>query len=92
MATLGARPAGFIGLLDSHIGGLFVDPGHQGKGFGKALILHALTLKQELTVEVYSLNSKACAFYRAMGFEETQRKPVDDNGLPFELTRMHLRG
>ncbi|GGE80998.1 GNAT family N-acetyltransferase [Stappia taiwanensis] len=89
-ATISQRPVGFIGLLDSFIGGLFVDPAVQGCGIGRALVAHGLQLKQELTLEVYAQNSQAVAFYRHLGFRENGRRPRDDNGLPFENIRMHL--
>jgi putative acetyltransferase len=85
VACLEDRPAGFIGLMDHHVGGLFVDPAWQGSGVGRALIDHAHGLKGQLTLEVYALNTGACGFYRHLGFRETARRPVDDNGLPFEL-------
>jgi len=90
VACLAGRPAGFIGLLDAFIGGLFVDPEQQRGGLGRALVAHALRLKGELSVEVYAANAGARAFYRRLGFEETGRRPEDDNGLPFELVRLRL--
>lgn len=91
LAMVADRPAGFIGLLDSLIGALFVDPVFARHGLGRALVAHALTLKPELELEVYAANEKAHAFYSAIGGVETGRRPIDDNGLPFELIRMELR-
>lgn len=91
VACLDGVPVGFIGLIDSFIGGLFVDPGRQGSGIGRALAAHALTLKGELELEVYAENRAACAFYRRLGFEEVSRRPEDDEGLPFEVILMRLR-
>ncbi|MCA1296863.1 GNAT family N-acetyltransferase [Stappia indica] len=90
VATISQRPVGFIGLLDSFIGGLFVDPAEQRGGIGRALVAHGLGLKQELTLEVYAQNTEAVAFYRHLGFREVSRRPRDDNGLPFENIHMHL--
>ncbi|NVE00104.1 GNAT family N-acetyltransferase [Massilia sp. BJB1822] len=90
VACLDGTPLGFIGLIDSFIGGLFVDPGRQGSGIGRALALHALKLKGELELEVYAENRAACAFYRRLGFEEVSRRPEDDEGLPFEVILMRL--
>lgn len=84
------EPVGFIGLLDTLIGGLFVEPTLQGGGVGRALIAHALKLKGELSLEVYADNQKAVAFYQRLGFEETSRRAEDSEGLPFETIAMHL--
>ncbi|MBW4985661.1 GNAT family N-acetyltransferase [Mameliella sp. CS4] len=83
-------PVGFISLLDGFIGGLFVSPGCQGQGIGRRLVDRALTLKGTLSLDVYTRNEQACAFYTALGFRELSRRPTDDNGLPFELAHMQL--
>lgn len=85
-------PVGFISLMDSSIGGLFVAPRCQGQGIGRALIAHALTLKGALMLEVYTANAQAVAFYQALGFTELSRRATDDDGLPFETARMRLMG
>ena len=84
----GMEPVGFIGLLESHVGGLFVDPARHGRGDGRALVEHAAELKGELSVDVYALNTKALGFYGKLGFFEQSRRPNDDEGRPFELVRM----
>ncbi len=91
VACLNGVPVGFIGLVEFFIGGLFVDPGQQGSGVGRALTVHALELKGELELEVYADNRGACAFYRHLGFEEVSRRPEDDEGLPFEVVLMRGR-
>lgn len=82
---------GFIGLLDHHIGGLFVDPNKHKSGVGRSLVQHALALKGILELEVYALNKNADGFYRHIGFEEISRRPTDDNGLPFELIKLRIQ-
>jgi len=82
--------AGFISLMDDFIGGLFVSPHHQGSGIGRALIDRAIESRARLHLEVYTANARACAFYRSLGFVETGRRPIDDQGLPFENARMTL--
>lgn len=84
------RVAGFIGLLDSFIGGLFVDPACHGQGVGRALVAHAHHLKGPLSVEVYAANTGATAFYRRCGFVEAGRRETDDEGRPQPLIRMEL--
>jgi ribosomal protein S18 acetylase RimI-like enzyme len=85
------EPAGFISLIDDFIGGLFVSPRHQGAGIGRHLIARALETKEQLRLEVYTANARACAFYQSLGFVETTRRPIDDQGLPFENAQMLLK-
>ncbi|PWK72817.1 GNAT family N-acetyltransferase [Aminobacter sp. AP02] len=88
VVELDGQPVGFIGLIDSFIGGLFVDPAAHGHGLGKALVAHAAQLKGSLDVEVYAENEAAVAFYDRIGFAEVLRKPHDDEGLLHEVIRM----
>lgn len=85
------QPVGFISLLDTFIGGLFVAPNHQGHGIGRLLIAHALELKGELSLEVYTQNVQALTFYTALGFKELSRRDLDDDGRPFENAMMQLK-
>ncbi len=90
VACIAGTPVGFISLLDNFIGGLFIAPAHQGHGIGRALVTHALTLRNELLLEVYTANEQACSFYRNLGFTELSRRSEDDEGLPFENARLRL--
>jgi putative acetyltransferase len=62
------RVIGFISLLGSLVGGLFIAPEHQGKGIGRDLIVHAVSVRGELTVDVFEKNHRACSFYESCGF------------------------
>ncbi len=84
-------PIGFISLLEHFIGGIFVDPAKQGRGVGRQLTAHALALKGELTLEVYTRNTQAMAFYASQGFTEQSRRALDDEGYPFENAALHLK-
>ncbi|WP_370676855.1 GNAT family N-acetyltransferase [Pleomorphomonas sp. PLEO] len=90
VACLAGAPVGFISLLDNFIGGLFVLPNRQGRGIGRALITHALALKGELLLEVYTGNEQALCFYKSLGFTELSRRAADDEGQPFENASMRL--
>ncbi|WP_219993615.1 GNAT family N-acetyltransferase [Asticcacaulis tiandongensis] len=79
---------GFVGLIDRFVGGLFVSPEVQGSGIGRLLMMHALRMKGKLELDVYSLNTGAVAFYNRLEFQETGRRPTDDQGYPFEVIRM----
>ncbi|WP_120495218.1 GNAT family N-acetyltransferase [Kiloniella sp. EL199] len=64
------KSVGFIALVGSEIGGLFLYPEFHGKGFGKALVDHALKLKGSLCVEVFEKNKIGRRFYDLYGFVE----------------------
>ncbi len=92
VAVRSGGAVGFIGLIDGFIGGLFVDPSAHGQGIGRLLVDHAMKLRGALSLEVYALNTGALAFYRRLGFEEVDRRPFDDNGLPLELVELRSGG
>jgi len=71
---------GLLGLLDGEIGGLFVRPDRQGRGWGRRMVDHAAALKGALTVEVFELNHRARSFYAAVGFAEIGRRIDRETG------------
>ena len=83
---------GFISLLGSFIGGIFIAPDRQGMGVGRRLIAHALDQKGELSLEVYIANQQAFGFYMSLGFQEVSRREVDDFGYPFPNAALQLKG
>lgn len=92
VACRGDEPVGFISLLDTFIGGIFVAPDQQGQGIGRKLIGHAIARKGALSLEVYTQNEQAVMFYTALGFREVSRRPTDDEGFPFENAHLRLTG
>ena len=66
-------PVGFIALAGDEIGGLFLEPSFHGKGFGTALVDHAISLHGPLRVEVFEKNIIGRRFYDRYGFVETER-------------------
>lgn len=82
---------GFISLLDSFIGGIFIAPDRQGLGVGRKLIAHALDRKGELSLEVYLENEQAARFYSSLGFREASRREVDDFGYAFPNAALTLK-
>ncbi len=79
---------GFISLLGNEVGAIFVDPKFHGTGIGQALMDHALELRKELEVEVFTENAIGRAFYARYGFELIEEKVHDQTG--FELMRLRL--
>lgn len=88
LACDGAEPVGFVALIGSFIGGLFVAPDQHLRGIGRMLVEAAAQTDGPLTVEVYAENSGARRFYGAFGFTETDRRNVDDRGRAHPLVRM----
>jgi putative acetyltransferase len=84
------RPVGFLGLYESDIEALFVDPDLHGRGVGRALLQHARALRPDLTVSVNEQNAQARGFYEAMGFRAVGRSETDPEGRPFPLIHMAL--
>ncbi|MBR3372139.1 MAG: GNAT family N-acetyltransferase [Rhodobacteraceae bacterium] len=92
VASHSGHAIGFISLLDSFIGGLFVAPDRQGLGAGRRLVAHALAQKGALSLEVYTANEHAVRFYTSLGFSEVSRRDVDDFGYPYQNAALHLQG
>jgi ribosomal protein S18 acetylase RimI-like enzyme len=90
VAETDGAASGFIALLGSFIGGLFVDPSQHGRGIGRALVLDARRHRPVLDVEVYAENAGARAFYERLGFVETGRRPRDDRDRPWPLVALRL--
>lgn len=73
-------PVGFIALVGTEIGGLFLEPSFHGRGFGKALTDHAVTIHGPLCVEVFEKNAIGRRFYDRYGFVEAERYTHEDSG------------
>ncbi len=91
VACRGKEAVGFISLLGSFVGGIFIAPDRQGMGVGRKLISHALDRHGELSLEVYTANEQAVRFYTSLGFREVSRRDVDDFGYPFPNAALHLK-
>ena len=55
--------AGFIALIGNEVGAIFLQPEHQGKKMGKAMMDKAQQLHGDLEVEVFEKNSTGRKFY-----------------------------
>ena len=81
---------GFIGVSDSNIEMLFVDPAYLGQSIGRQLTEFAINQLQAQMVDVNEQNPKAVGFYEHMGFKVVSRSPLDDMGKPFPILHMTL--
>lgn len=87
-----AEPTGFIGLNETKIEMLFVDPEYHGKGIGSRLIHHAIKIKgRNLQVDVNEQNDGAYAFYKRLGFVQVGRSELDNSGQSFPLLHLELK-
>lgn len=71
---------GFYSLLDNQLAALFVDPAHQGNGFGKQLLDHAKCLRNELSLAVYKENTPSVGFYTSQGFKRVKEQIDEQTG------------
>lgn len=83
------RVQGFLGMGDGAIESLFVDPAVHGRGFGSALVAHALVLAPGARVDANEQARQAVAFYERRGFVRTGRSPRDPAGRPYPV--IHFR-
>lgn len=70
--------AGFIGLAEHFIEGLFVSEAAQSNGVGKQLLDYVKETKSDMSLSVYQKNGRAVLFYRREGFT-IQCENVDDS-------------
>ena len=89
MVDDGDRPVGFLVMDGDMIDALFVDPAAHGRGFGTALVDHALTLAPNALVDASEQATNALPFYEARGFVRVGRSETDPQGRPYPL--VHLR-
>ena len=80
---------GFLVMDGEMIDALFVDPAVHGRGFGTALVGHALTLAPQAVVDASEQATNALPFYEARGFVRIGRSETDPQGRPYPL--VHLR-
>lgn len=85
-------PLGFIGLNESHVEMLFIEPDRRGEGIGRALLDHARCSRGQMSVDVNEQNPEAVGFYLHYGFIQTGRSPLDGEGRPFPLLHLSLPG
>lgn len=87
----GRKIVAFMGLSDELIEMLFVNPGEQGKGYGKRLLEYATRKKQLDKVDVNEQNEKALSFYLHMGFQIIGRDETDGMGKPYPILHLQLK-
>lgn len=86
------RPVGFLILDGDMIDALFVDPAVHGRGFGSALVAHALALAPAARVDANEQASNALPFYEARGFVRIGRSERDSDGRPYPIVHLRYAG
>lgn len=86
------RPVGFLVMDGEAIDALFIDPAVHGRGYGTALLDHALILSPHATVEASEQAANALPFYEARGFVRTGRSETDPQGRPYPLIHLKYAG
>ncbi|MEL7034700.1 MAG: GNAT family N-acetyltransferase [Cyanobacteria bacterium J06592_8] len=71
---------GFIALIGSEVGAIFVQPCFQGRGVGFALMNKAQELHGNLEVEVFKDNAIGRQFYSSYGFKYLEEKLHEPTG------------
>lgn len=72
---------GFISLLGTEVGGLFVTPRHHRAGIGRALMDRARASRDHLELDVFDANVIGRAFYERYGFRVVGRRVDEGTGL-----------
>jgi putative acetyltransferase len=77
---LDGRVVGFLSLIENEVGAVFVDPDHQGRGIGRALMDRARSSRPLLEVDVFEANAHGRRFYDAYGFEHVSEHGHEPTG------------
>lgn len=60
--------AGFIGLTDNYIEGIFIKETVRSKGIGRQLLNYVKDIKSNMSLSVYQKNERAAKFYQRESF------------------------
>ena len=88
------NPIGMLAVIqESHVGLIFVDTQHQGKGIGKSLIDEAIKICKErnprLTAITVSSSPNSITFYEGIGFT-AEGDEVNEGGMRYTPMRRIL--
>ena len=90
MAERDGAPVGFMGVQDSRLEMLFLDPNARGQGLGRTLLTYGIERLGVTELTVNEQNPQAVGFYEHMGFSTYRRTETDEEGRPYPLLYMRL--
>jgi putative acetyltransferase len=82
------RPMAFSAVTGSNMDALFVAAEAHGRGMGRSLVQHALSLSPTLSTQVNEQNAQAMGFYLKLGFKPVRRDACDDDGRPYPIIQL----
>lgn len=85
-------PQGFMIFADGTIEALFVNPAAHGRGYGSALVAHALSIEPQARVDANEQASNALPFYEARGFVRIGRSDADSEGRRYPIIHLQHPG
>jgi putative acetyltransferase len=80
----------FIGIVDTCIEMLFVEPNSFSEGIGRRLVQFAIKKYNINKVDVNEQNRNALAFYQKLGFSLIGRSETDSCGKPYPILHLEL--
>jgi putative acetyltransferase len=79
---------GFMGVADTKLEMLFLDPAVRGQGIGRQLLAYGMTQYGIESLVVNEQNPQAVGFYEHMGFHVEQRSALDEQGQAYPVLYM----
>ncbi|MGO1833695.1 MAG: GNAT family N-acetyltransferase [Actinomycetaceae bacterium] len=92
VVEFGGLAVGFAGVSGESLEMLFVNALRRGQGIGTALLSFVVAERGVRTVDVNEQNEDAVEFNRRRGFAPVGRSELDDQGRPYPLLHMAIRG
>lgn len=71
---------GFVSMMGEYLAALFVQPGQQHRGYGKALLEWVKRDREKIHLQVYARNEGALRFYERNGFQVTKESLDEPTG------------
>ncbi|WP_125571687.1 GNAT family N-acetyltransferase [Lacticaseibacillus songhuajiangensis] len=79
---------GFMGVADTKLEMLFLDPAIRGQGIGRRLLSYGMTQYGIKSLVVNEQNPQAVGFYEHMGFHVEQRSALDEQDQAYPVLYM----
>ena len=85
-------PVDFMGIAGQNLEMFFIAQEERSKGIGKELLVYGMKNYSINHLAVNEQNPLAKGFYEHMGFEVYKRTELDEQGDPYPLLYMKLKG